>query len=401
MRAVRQGLPAHAEHAGALMVVDRQRRRPLEPSACRHAPAGLHRDEPELPARLAGRLALTTRLRERQRLVQHRGALLVATAKEVHERRAESRERPCEERRVADRARLRGRLAQARDAGLDGARGDRRAARLQLPLRRRPVTDRRAAALIALAHRPPHARIGRAAKLATEPPLARVGVLARGADVARARQAPHQQLVGGIVERVHGDRPGRERRGVERDAAGQRRERRVPQHGLAQTGDAPALDEQPRAEVGRGTGIDPLEQLAARKRRVWIAAAEGQHVDGRPRRQPELQRIAVQRTRHIERAPQLREAPAQRPERVGGVAEDQRGQLRPRHRPAGQHQIGEHGPRLVPPRRSDDQGIALDLRASDQADGERRHDVPIVNRSPLTSCAYPSTLRKEPKPPAQ
>jgi hypothetical protein len=198
-------------------------------------------------------------------------------------------------------------------------------------------------------------------------------VAARGGQVAGAREAAHQQLVRALVERVERKGPGGERRGVDRRARRQRAERGVAQRGLAQPAEPPPLHQQPRLEHRAGLGVDPLQQLAAGERGIRRAGRKGEHVDVRVRRQCELQRVAAQRVGRAERAAQLRERPAERAERITGVAEDQPGELRARHGPFGQQRVGEHRPRFVATRRHGDDALALDLRLSQQANHERGH----------------------------
>ena len=250
----------------------------------------------------------------------------------------------------------------------------------QLAYGRGPVADGRPALRVVLAGGAAHSRIGRATQLAPEQRFAGVGVLARGGDLARPGEAAHQKLVGGVVEPVQRERARGERGPVERDAGGQGLERRIPQHGLAQAGKAPALHQQPGLEVRAGAGIDTLEQLASRERGIGVARSEREHVHASVRRQHQRQGIPAQRHVGPQRSAQLRQRPAQRPERVGGISEDQPRQPRPRHRSLGQQQIGEHRPGLVATRRSGGSVGVRYLRRPEQADHKRRHDLTIVDR---------------------
>ena len=332
MRPVRQRLAAHTEHGRTLLVVRRQRAGPSQPPARRYPATRLYRHEAELAADLALDLAVAAGLGERERLVQHRRALLVTAANGVHQRSPERRQRARQQRRVADAPRLGTRLPQARHAGLDRAGSHGRAPRVELPHGGRPIAAGRRALRAVLVGRPAHPRIGRAPQLAAEQHLAGVGMIARGADLARPRKAPHQQLVGAVVEPVQRERPRRQRRAVKRNTGSQRTQRRIPQHGLAHARKAPALHQQPRIELRAGAGIDPLQQLAANERGIRLAGSQREHVHRSPRRQPQLQRIPAQRAGNPERATQLRQRPAQRPARIIGIAEDQPRQPRARHR---------------------------------------------------------------------
>ena len=367
VRPVGERLAAHAQDGGALPVVLGQRGGPLQPGPRRHSATALDRDEAEHPAGLARDLAVGAGLGQRERLVQDRRALLVTAANGVHQRGPERDQRPRQQRRVTDAPRLRARLPQARDAGLDGAGSQRRAPRLELTESGGPIAHGAGAGLVG---RSAHARVRHAAQLAAEQHLARVGVLERGADVARPRETAHEQLVNTVVELIQRDGPGGQRGGVERSTSRQRLERRIPEHSLAHSREAPTLDEQPRVEVRPGAGIDPLQQPAASKRVITITGRQRQHVHAGPRRPPQLRRVPAHRAGDAERATQLRQRPAQRRQRIVGLAEDQAGQPRPRDRPLGQDQISEHGPRLVPARRHGHHPIALDLRRSQQADHE-------------------------------
>ena len=213
---------------------------------------------------------------------------------------------------------------------------------------------------------------------AAEQHVARVRVLARGADLTCSRKAPHQQLVRAVVEPVQRDRARGQRRRVERTTGGERRQRRVPQQRLADARQRAAARPAARRRTRPGARIDALQQLAANPRRISLARSQCQHVDHGRRRQPELHRVSPERAGHAERAPQLRQRPPQGPARILGVAEDERGQPRPRHRPLRQHQVGQHGPRLVTTRRTDDDPVPVDLRRSQQAQHQRGHDTAIV-----------------------
>ena len=226
-------------------------------------------------------------------------------------------------------------------------------------------------------------------------------MIARSAELTRPRKAPHQQLVGAVIEPVQLDRPRRQRRTVKRDTSSHRTQRRIPQHGLADARQPPPLHQQPRFELGAGAGIEPLQQLAANERRLRLARKQRQHVHRNPRRQPQLQRIPTQRAGDPKRTTQLRQRPAQRPARIIGITEDQPRQPRARHRPLRQDHVRQHCPRLMTTRRNDNHAIALDLRRSQQTDYERRHDSTIVNRHgrPNPKTPLNANRRREGSPP--
>ena len=212
--------------------------------------------------------------------MQHRRALLVAAAHRVHQRSPERRERAGQQRRVADAARLGARLPQARTPGSTAPAAT--AARPASSCPRAAARSPPAAALGRRARRrAAHARVGRAPELAAEQD-------ARRRRRARARRRPrrpaqgtHEQLVGAVVEAVERDRPRRQRGAVKRRTGRQRAQRRIPQHGLAHAREPPALDQQPRIELGARAGLDPFEQLAAHERRIAAAGGQRQHVHER------------------------------------------------------------------------------------------------------------------------
>ena len=127
-------------------------------------------------------------------------------------------------------------------------------------------------------------------------------MLARGLDLARPGKAAHEQFVRRIIEPVQGERPGGQRRAVKRSTGRQRRQRRIPQHGLAQTRKAPALDQKPRLEVRPGARIYPLEQLAASERGIGVAGGQHKRIHRGARRQPQVQWVSPQSVGDPERA---------------------------------------------------------------------------------------------------
>ncbi len=198
--------------------------------------------------------------------------------------------------------------------------------------------------------RPPHPRVGGAPELAAQQRLAGVRLLARRPVLARAGQAADEQLVRRLVVRVERERLRRERGAGQRGAGRELAQRGVAQDRLADAGQPPPLDEQPRVEQRPGPGLDALEQLAAGERRVRRPARELHRVDGGPGAEREREGVAAQRARLAERAAQLREGPAQGPERIVGLAEHEPGQPGAGDRALGEGHVGEHRPRLVPAR---------------------------------------------------
>ena len=127
-------------------------------------------------------------------------------------------------------------------------------------------------------------------------------------------------------------------------------------------GVAPARHQQPRLERRARVELHVLEQLAAGGRR---SLARVDHDVGCER---QLDRVAGDRRRVAERAPQLGQVPAQRAERVVGIGEQQLRQPPPADRPFGQQQVGEQRPRLAPARRGGRLTIAQDGGLAQQSD---------------------------------
>ena len=339
MGAVRQRLPADTEHGRTLPVVGRQRSGPSQPPARRYPATRLYRHEPELAADLALDLAVAAGLGERERLVQKRRALFVTAANGVHQRSPKRRQRTRQQRRVADAPRLRTRLPQARHAGLHRAGIHGRAPRVKLPHGGRPIAARRGPLRVTLVGGPAHPRIGRTPQLAAEQRLARVGMIARGANLARARKAPHKQLVGAIIEPVQRNRPRRQRGCVKRNTASERTQRGIPQHGLTHARRAPALHQQPRIELRPGAGIDPLQQLATNERGIRIAR---QRAPARPRQSPPAAPAPTD-PRAARRLPQARDAAA--PTSTAAPRADHRHHRRPATPAACAPPVAPPGPR--------------------------------------------------------
>ncbi len=271
---------------------------------------------------------------------------------------------------IADPARLRARLAQARDARLDRAGVERRPARLELADRRGAVPAAGRGGGILLAGRAAHPRVGRAAQLAPEQHLARVGVVARRGDLARARagSAPAARGRSRRTRRARARarrarRPPAARRRASRPSAASRS---TPSHMPAS---APALHEQPRLEDrARRPASTPSSSSPRASAGSAVPGDEREHVDGCPRRQPELERVAGEHVGAAERAAQLRERPAQRAERVVGVGEDQLRQLRARDAALGQQRGTRARPRTCGRAVGRRRPVALDLRPSQQSD---------------------------------
>src|SRR5829696_1503483 len=79
--------------------------------------------------------------------------------------------------------------------------------------------------------------------------------------------------------------------------------------------------------------------------------------------------VAAEQPGLAEGPAQLGQGPAQGPERVVGVPEQQLGQLPAPGGPVGQQQVGQQRPGLAAPRRGGRPAVALDGRRPEQADG--------------------------------
>ena len=154
---------------------------------------------------------------------------------------------------------------------------------------------------------------------------------------------------------------------------GQQPQRRLVDDRLGRRREAPALGQQPRLERLRVGDGQPLEEVQAEPgeadRVVPVAVDEHVDVDRRPRRQGELDRVAVEPGCGPQAATHLREAPAQGPQRVVGLGEQQRGQPRPRRRPLRQEEEGQHRPALAAAEAVAGSTVDLDPRAAEQVDG--------------------------------
>jgi hypothetical protein len=97
-------------------------------------------------------------------------------------------------------------------------------------------------------------------------------------------------------------------------------------------------------------------------------------------RHRQFEHIAVQ-AGVTQQAPQFAEVPAQRGQRILGILEQQRGQMRPARAGFRAHQVGEQTPHLVAARRRQRLPVALDPRHAQEMDGEAAHES-IVAQAP-------------------
>ena len=314
-----------------------------QPLLDRRATARLHVRVRELAQRADEALAMTAVLGDRDRLVQDGGALLVAPAHGVDERGAERQQGARVGRAVAAGRGLGARLAQSGDAVLDGAGRKGGLPRLEVCARGDPVAAD-GVALGASAGRALDRRRGLDAELAAEQAPARVDLRERRGPIAARRERAHEQLVVRLLERVERHEPRGQFGGALGIPGGQLVERVLVENGGGLAGVAPARHQQPRLERRARVELHVLEQLAAGGGR---ALARVDHDAGRER---QLDRVAGDRRRVAERAPQLGQVPAQRAERIVSVGEQQLRQTAPADRPLGQQQVGEQRPGLAPAR---------------------------------------------------
>jgi len=200
-------------------------------------------------------------------------------------------------------------------------------------------------------------------------------------------QAADEQDVGVLVVRVESDELRGAPHGLGRLPAPEERQRRLVEDRAREALDVPALALEPELEAGARPEGEPFEQLqseAGQLDRLEPGAA-GQHVDVHERagRQDEAERVAAELHVVAEPAPQRRERPAERPERIFGLREEQHGEPLARGRDARAHEVGEQAPRLVAARSLELGPASLDPRRSKQMDAQPHRTPPTVTR-PVT-----------------
>jgi hypothetical protein len=197
----------------------------------------------------------------------------------------------------------------------------------------------------------------------------------RRGSITRHRQAPYQQLVIALFERVASHRAGGVRDRLSRAPGRQQGDRRLAQPRLDRGRDAVALHQQPRLERRAGRHVHAFQQLVTE---VQESGRIGELVRGQvdidhhivPERRDDG--VTAEHAGYAESPAQLGERPPQRSERVVGVAEEQLGQAFTVRRPLRQKHIAEKSPRLLAARRTDRPAIPLDDRRSQQPD--RQHE---------------------------
>ena len=96
--------------------------------------------------------------------------------------------------------------------------------------------------------------------------------------------------------------------------------------------------QQVRAQPGQRDGVGPASP-----------SSHDLDIDDRVRREPEHDGVALDDRARAETAPDLGQAPAQRPKRVVGLGEQQRGELAAASAAARSGQVGQQGPALAAP----------------------------------------------------
>jgi len=143
---------------------------------------------------------------------------------------------------------------------------------------------------------------------------------------------------------------------------------------LRRGGDPPTFREQPGLEAG-GTGdLHTREQLRPDVGKLHglgpAAAGDDSHVDHHVPGQLEHDRVTLEHGMPGQGTPQLREAPAQRAERVVGLVEEQGRELGAGGRPVAEEQVGQHGPALAAADRVVGVRPAADPGPAQQVEGE-------------------------------
>jgi hypothetical protein len=328
--------------------------------------------------------------------VQHDRAFLVAAARRVHQRRAQGVQSLAAQGVVAAAFRLDHRPAQALHTGVDRTGHDRRLARLQLAHRRGPTAQR-------ADHRRPRADVGRLAQarrrlhaqLAPQQVLADRDLPLRRHRVAGHGQAPHEQLVVALLERVAGHRKLRVPDRLLRPAVGQQRHRGLPQPRLHEGRHPVPRHQQPRLELETRRQVYALQQLPVGKHEEPLRrgfAGHREHVDDDARGGRGGHRVAGDLHRAGQGAAQLGQCPAQRPQRVVGVGEQQLGEVLAAGWALGQQQVAEQRPRLAATRQPDRPAVPLDGGRSEQPDRGHAISLPsaIIRAGPRPLPGIPT-----------
>ena len=292
---------------------------------------------------------------DRQRLVQRRGAFLVAAARGVHERAAQGDARPGSQCAIAGGIGLDDGPPQALQPGIERAGADRRLSRLDL-------RDRRGAA-----DRGARGRRGRAgaqgrvegrtrphAEFALEQFAAGSGLARRADAVASRGQAPHKQCLVVLVQRVLAHEAAGQIGRFAGRAGGHPGQRGLAQNRLPARLEMAALGREPDVERRAGRETHPFEQFAVQARHAQRLCPRPPGHDGDVDVvggcQRQVEHIATQ-VRAAEQAPQFAQVPAQRRQRILGVLEQKLRQVLAARAPVAADEVREQPPHLVAARR--------------------------------------------------
>ena len=156
------------------------------------------------------------------------------------------------------------------------------------------------------------------------------------------------------------------------------------------------LDQQPRLEARAGrqrcspsSSSPPRSSSALRVGRLAGEQRRRRRRRPAPRARPTGSPLSSPGS--PERPAQLGQGPAQRAQRVVGVAEEQLGQVAAARRPLGQQQVAQQRPRLAPARRRGRRPVALDGRRTEQPDPhhDNRLSLAIILAHPATGDNTP------------
>ena len=239
-------------------------------------------------------------------------------------------------------------------------------------------------------------------ELGVEKPLERpVLPLGRVVVAGEAVQPDHERLVV-LVERAHRRRAHREAPGPVELAAGEQTQGGLVEHRLGSRGEPPPLREQPRLEGRRSAQHRALEQVATGHlhglgpRTVGQRDDVDQHVVGEGQRH----RVTLDRAVIAQGAADLGQAPAQRPQGVVRLGEEELRETPPAGGPFGEDQVGQQRPALATAQPVGLLADPLHPRSAEQADDQHRgrgtlsvaghpdrHPVSVAQAGPGGTCA--------------
>jgi hypothetical protein len=211
--------------------------------------------------------------------------------------------------------------------------------------------------------------------------------------VPAGRQRPDQQRLVVLVVRVEGDEAAGEVGGAVRVAAGEPGQGALVQQGRRGAPGVPALRLQPDLERRAAGEGEAGEQLGGGVEPVRLGRAGGsqlEDVDPHVAGAGEGERVARDGGGVAEEAPQHRQRPAQRGERVVGAGEEQAGDVGAAGRRPAQQQVGEQAPDLVPRRCGPGVAAGDDARGAEEVDHEIHASSPV----PRGRVTRPSSGRR-------